>query len=110
MAQGPKGNDDQLYADRKERMGRRLMQADNAMYRCLDRPELFEVSVTEVRVKCPRVQGDEFMVIVKGESDEGPVVGFYRADDYASAVTGALLAWENKSLKWREDRPWSGGG
>lgn len=109
MAQGPKGNDDSLYADRKERMGKRLMQADNAMYRSVDQPHLFEVSVTEVRVKCPRIPGDEFMVVVKGVSDEGNVVAFYRAEDYASAVTGALLAWENRSLKWREDKPWTGG-
>jgi hypothetical protein len=110
MAQGPKGNDDQLYADRKERMGRRVWQADGAVMRSIDRPELFDVSLREVRVKVPSVAGDEFMVVVKGESDEGSVVAFYRAEDYASAVTGAILAWENRSLKWREDRPWSGAG
>lgn len=109
MAQGPRGNEDKTFAERKERMGKRLMQADNAVYRSVDQPHLFLVSLTEVRVKCPRVAGDEFMVVVKGESDEGPVVAFYRAEDYASAVTGALLAWENQSLKWREDKPWSGG-
>jgi hypothetical protein len=108
MAQGPRGDDDKLYGERRERMGRRLMQADSAVYRSTDRPELFEVSLTEVRVKLPRIKNDEFMVVLKGESDEGSVVAFYRADDYASAVTGALLSWENKSLKWREDRPWGG--
>lgn len=110
MAQGPKGDEDRLYADRKERMGRRLWQADAAVYRSTDQPHLFEVSLSEVRVKMPRIVGDEFMVVIKGVTDEGNVVAFYRAEDYASAVTGALLAWENRSLKWREDRPWTGGG
>lgn len=109
MAQGPKGNDDQLYAERRERMGRRLSQADTAVYRSQDQPAHFEVLLYEVRVKIPASSGDEFMVVLKGESEDGKVVAFYRADDYASAVTGALLAWENRSLKWREDRPWAGG-
>lgn len=108
MAQGPKGDEDRQYSERRERMGRRLAQADTAVYRSLDQPAHFEVLLTEVRVKFPDVPLGEFMVVLKGVTDDGKVVAFYRADDYASAVTGALLSWENRSLKWREDRPWAG--
>jgi len=87
-------------------MKKRLRQSSSAVYRSLDRPETFSVLVTEVRVKFPDVPLGEFMVVLKGVSDEGKHVAFYKADDYESAVTGAILAWENGSLKWREDRPW----
>jgi hypothetical protein len=106
MAAGPKGNDDLLYSDRWERMKKRLRQSSAAVYRSLERPETFSVLVTEIRVRFPDAALGEYMVVLKGVSDEGKHVAFYRADDYESAVTGALLAWENGSLKWREDRPW----
>ena len=108
MAQGPKGDDDKLYSDRWDRMGRRLLHASTAVARMFVKPEVFVCTLTSIRVKFPQDDMSPFMVVLKGEGDEGPVVAFYQADTYEDAVTGAVLAYEAKSLKWREDRPWGG--
>ena len=105
----PRRSEAQLYDDRWEKMKKRLRQASAALYRCWDQPEAFMVQVTEVRIKVPDYALGEYMVILKGVGDGQKFIAFYKADDYESAVSGAILAWENDSIKWREDKPWEGG-
>lgn len=65
---------------------------------------LMEGNLTEVRIRAPRYEGDEVMVICKGEIDGYKVVGFHTADDPGTALKGALERVRNGQLKWREDK------
>lgn len=60
-------------------------------------------------VRMPTEEDPAVLLIVKAGSDKGPRVAFvgaYRLGD-------ALLAWRARDrkgrMKWREDKPWSGG-
>lgn len=81
-----------------------LMIADrNATY-----GEKYEVVLTEVRVKFPTETQPEFLVVLKGHSDGGPVVAFHQGSSFFEVLPGALRRLQNKDLKWKEDRPWGG--
>lgn len=59
--------------------------------------------ITEIRIKKPRYEGDEIMVIVKAEDDEGRFVAFSTGIDAPSALATALARADQEALKWRPD-------
>jgi hypothetical protein len=71
-----------------------------------EHPEHYDVVLREVRVRFPTESSTEFLVVLKGEAEGGAVVAFHQASTFFEAITGALRRFQNKDLKWREDRPY----
>lgn len=65
--------------------------------------------ITEVRIKAPRFDGDQILVMVKARDDNGNYVAFSEGVDAPSALASALARAEQKALKWRTDE-YAGGG
>jgi hypothetical protein len=60
--------------------------------------------ITEIRIKRPRFEGDEVMVIVKAVDDSRLFVAFSTGLDAPTALASALARAEQQVLKWREDQ------
>lgn len=71
-------------------------------------PDDTEVRLTELRIKAPTEQGGTYLVIAKGVFERQMVVGFHGADTPHDAIKGACERLNNRSMKWREDKPWKG--
>lgn len=65
----------------------------------LDAPMLYEF-----RVKCDPDDAEGVLVIAKGITETGYVVGFHRGESIVEAVVGMSKRIKNHSLKWKEDQ------
>lgn len=61
-------------------------------------------TLTEVRIKCDPSDEQGVLVVVKGHSDDGPVVAFHRGESVVEALQGVCARLSNHTLKWREDQ------
>lgn len=62
------------------------------------------VQVTGLSVRPPRYEGDETLVVLRGEDEAGlPLVAFHSAYMLTDAIAGCWTRHKNGTLKWRED-------
>lgn len=81
--------------------GRSLANIGRAMegYRQLS------VAVVGLSVRGPRVRGDEYLLVVKGLSEDGgPLVAFLSAISLDELFRSADAKLSNGTLKWRDDQ------
>lgn len=64
----------------------------------LDAPTL-----TAFNVKCDPEDPQGVLIVVKGLSEDGPVVAFHRDESVVDAVQGVGKRLQNHTLKWRKD-------
>lgn len=63
-----------------------------------------EIWVIGLRVKFPEHEGEDYLVVMKGDSNKGNHVAFHAADGLAEALRGAAERYKNKKLVWKEDQ------
>lgn len=68
-----------------------------------------DVALTEIRFRLDADNRTSVLVILKGYGQDGLRVGFVGALDLESAVIAAAKALAAGVVRWREDRPYSGG-
>lgn len=67
-----------------------------------------DIIVTHINCKRPDAYRTDWLIVVKAETGQGRVVGFGGGSTLADALRGTLKRLYNRSMKWREDRPWTG--
>lgn len=65
-------------------------------------------TITQLRIKHPGVLGGEYQLIVKARSVEGDVVAFHNAGSLSELLVGFVNRLHNRTIKFREDRPYGG--
>lgn len=66
------------------------------------------VELVEVRFKLDADGGTSCLAVVKGVRDGQGLVAFVGALDLSTCMLSLGKAVSTDSLRWREDRPWSG--
>lgn len=92
---------EKALSERFEETGRCLMNLGRAMegYRDLG------VSITGLSLRGPRVRGDEYLLTIKGLSEDSEaVVSFLSAVSIDELFRAADAKLSNGTLKWREDQ------
>lgn len=64
--------------------------------------------VTHINCKRPDAYQTDWLIVVKAETPDGRVVGFGGGSELADALRSTLKRLYNRSMKFREDRPWNG--
>ena len=64
------------------------------------------VAVVSFTVRLPTTEKPDVLIVLRGATDEGAVVGFHGAATVWEALNGALERVYNRSMKWKEDQGW----
>jgi len=63
-----------------------------------------DIMLEKITVRAPKFEGGDTMVIMKGTTGNRRVVAFHSEADPGLAIEGALSRYEERELKWREDK------
>jgi hypothetical protein len=61
-------------------------------------------TIESVRIRTPRTEGGEFLIVVKASVEGKRAVGFHSSTSLPEALSGAANRVLNRTLRWREDR------
>jgi len=64
------------------------------------------VGMVSFTVRMPTHDKPDVLVVLRGVTDAGSVVGFHGAATVWEALNGALERVYNRSMKWKEDQGW----
>lgn len=84
------------------RVGETLSRADDLVDRVADE----DVFILDIRFKVGGSVSDGWLVVLRADSPEGKLVAFHDAPTFLEAVQGTFDRLQNRSLKWKEDRPY----
>jgi hypothetical protein len=62
-----------------------------------------DVEITGFSVRAPKVQGGEFLLVIRGIEEDVSVVAFHSSTDLTEAFRSLEARINNGSLKWRLD-------
>lgn len=100
MTQDKSGQGD-LLRELTARQGKAITRLGGYMERSLYR----EDGLLSLRVRAPRDQGDDYLVVVRAlDADGRPVVAFHGASTFVDALVGLSNRMANGTLKWKADR------
>jgi len=85
--------------DYVHRTGVVVVGFDQAVERADDRDVWFQ----GLSVRPPTALRAEWLVVMRVNTEEQPVVAFHSAGTFAEALKGALERFENGSLVWKDD-------
>lgn len=75
------------------------------LWRCMLGYPMAGVALTGLSVRPPRYEGDETLIVLRGEDEAGQtVVAFHSAYMLTDAVSGAWTRHKNGTLKWKADQ------
>jgi len=61
-------------------------------------------NITEIRIRRPKTDAGEVLVILKAEAEGKHFVAFHAGVDGPTALSGALTKAKENGLKWSEDK------
>jgi hypothetical protein len=91
------------FLENVERKAKSLWLGMTLLWDVHEGRQVMDGQITEIRIKRPRFEGDDTMVIVKALADGKKFVAFHTSDSAPGALAGAMARLEQKQLKWRED-------
>lgn len=89
-----------LLAQECARLGEKVMLLEG----CLTRLWEDGTYVHSITFRAPRVAGDEYLVVVRGNQDAAAVVAFSSGSTFAESVATLVNRMRNGSLEFKEDR------
>ena len=92
------------YLEQVEQKARSMWLLLTRLWDVAGEVQLMDGQITEIRIKRPRFDGDDTMVIVKALAEGKKYVSFHTSGDAPSALVGALSRLDAQQLKWREDQ------
>lgn len=92
------------YADVVYAEWQRLDKLDRLLQR-LDEEDLIIVGI---RFRPPNGENTSWLAIITADGAEGSTVAFHDAPTYRECFVGMVNRLENRSLKWKENKPWNG--
>jgi hypothetical protein len=101
-----------MYTKAEDQEERRRSRVDDQLVngiKYLDRVMAYgrgsDVDIESLRVRAPRSQADDYLVVIRGiDAAGGRVVGFHGAPGLADALAGVCNRIRNGSLKWVKDK------
>ena len=89
-----------LLAQECARIGEKALMLEG----CLTRLWEDELYVHSITFRSPRVVGDEYLVVVRGNRNDEAVVAFSSGSTFAESLTTLVNRLRNGSLEFKEDR------
>lgn len=88
---------------------RQMVRVGEVLHRAeftIDRDADEDLFLTHINIKVNPSGDGGYLAIIKAETPEGRVVAFHDAPTLAETIVGVLDRLSNRSLKFREDRPY----
>ena len=76
--------------------------------RVIDEGRDDDINITHIKIRVPRHEGDEYMAVVRADQGGQPMVAFHAADGLADVLVGVANRYMNRTLKFREEKPYEG--
>lgn len=92
--------------DHSAKAGKRLFQLLEVVWNNEKGFQLMDGAITEIRLKKPKNDGDDVMVIVKARVDGVSFIAFSGGYNAGEGLRVALERIQNGQIKWREDQPY----
>lgn len=96
----------QDWANNQEKRARAGDKLESLSRRIQSTPD-GEHYITAVVLKMRPDEYNQCMVLVKATTSDGDKIGFHSDDNLVAALVGLENRLANKSLEWREDRPYA---